>query len=106
MDITLFYIPIGTQSDATSLGRKSIEARLAACSNVFPIQSTFPWEGTIQNETEYVLVLKTNLPLKEKLIAFISDHHPYDVPCIMNWNVEVNEAYGQWIEANVAALMI
>lgn len=104
MQIALFYIPISTQSEATSLGRKTIENRLAACANVFPIQSIFPWEGAIQNEGEYVLVLKTITSLDDKLRDFISDHHPYDVPCIMSWDVEVNEVYGEWIRENVSSI--
>ncbi len=101
MQITLFYIPVSTQSEATAVGRKTIENHLAACVNVFPIQSIFPWEGAIQNEGEYVLVLKTIPSLKDQLRDFISDHHPYDVPCIISWDVEVNEAYGEWILKNL-----
>ena len=101
MQITIFYIPVSTQSEATSLGRKAVENRLAACANIFPVQSIFPWEGSIQNEGENVLLLKTIPSLTFKLRDFFSEHHPYEVPCIMNWNVEVNEEYGKWIRKNV-----
>ena len=101
MQITLFYIPFGTESDANAIGREAIVTKLAACANVFPIQSTFPWEGAMQQESEYVLILKTVPSLEEKVRDFISNQHPYEVPCIMCWNVEVNETYGKWILTNV-----
>jgi uncharacterized protein involved in tolerance to divalent cations len=37
----------------------AIEQQLAACANVFPMQSVFPWNGEIQQEEEFVLILKT-----------------------------------------------
>ena len=104
MQITLFYIPVSTQSDANALGQKALDLKLAACSNTFPVQSVFPWAGSVQHEEEYVLILKTTLLLKDKLRLFISEHHPYELPCIISWDVEVNEAYGNWIEENVVAL--
>ena len=101
MLITLFYIPFPTNSEATSLGLKTIENRLAACSNVFPIQSIFPWDGVIQHEDEFILILKTIPSLENQLRSFISEYHSYDVPCIASWNVEVNDKYGEWVKENV-----
>ncbi|MBK9981448.1 MAG: divalent-cation tolerance protein CutA [Saprospiraceae bacterium] len=101
MQILLFYIPTASKTEAISLGEKAIENRIAACSNIFPIQSIFPWEGTIQNENEFVLVLKTIPSLKNQLTSFITSLHSYEVPCILSWIVEVNESYGMWIKENV-----
>lgn len=101
MQILLFYIPIGSETEAKSLGLNAVEKKLAACANVFPIQSIFPWDGTIQNEHEFILVLKTLPSLKNKVSEYISVHHSYDVPCIISWIVEVNESYGMWVTENV-----
>lgn len=101
MLITLFYIPIPDEETASSLGNLAIEKKLAACANIFSINSIFPWEEAIQNSGEFVLVLKTILSKKSELRTFIEEHHPYELPCIINWDVEVNDAYGIWIERNV-----
>ncbi|MGB4850641.1 MAG: divalent-cation tolerance protein CutA [Saprospiraceae bacterium] len=101
MQILLFYIPVSSNIEAISLGQKAVEQRIAACANIFPIQSIFPWEGAIQNENEFVLILKTIPSLKNQLTSFITSHHSYEVPCILNWIVEVNESYGLWIKENV-----
>ena len=58
----------------------------------------------MQNEEEVVLVLKTIPDLKESLREFISRNHHYEVPCIISWDVEVNESYGKWIKENVSSM--
>lgn len=98
MQITLFYITISTKEAGELLGNFAIEKKLAACANIFPINSIFPWEGDIQNSGEYVLILKTILSRKIELLSFIEQNHPYELPCILNWEVEVNDEYGRWIE--------
>jgi len=79
----------------------AIEKRFAACANIFPVYSIYPWEGVMQNENEFVLILKTMPFLKDRLMDFISQLHTYEVPCILNWNADVNEKYGNWIMENV-----
>jgi uncharacterized protein involved in tolerance to divalent cations len=54
-----------------------------------------------QKESEFVLLLKTMPFLEEKVRDFISNQHPYEVPCIMCWNVEVNDSYGKWMLTNI-----
>ena len=101
MQITLFYITNSNKEAAEQLGNLAIEKKLAACANIFPINSIFPWDGSIQHSGEYVLLLKTILSRKTELLSFIEENHPYELPCILNWEVEVNDEYGKWIEKNL-----
>jgi periplasmic divalent cation tolerance protein len=95
--ISFLYIPVGNETDALKLGTLSMEAKLAGCMNVFPIQSAFPWDGKMQHEKEFVLLLKTLPAFTALLQKFILEKHHYELPCIASWEVEVNEAYGQWL---------
>lgn len=97
MEITLFYIPIGSEQEATYLGDLVIGKKLAACSNVFPVTSAFPWNGKLEKEYEFVLILKTIPSLRDSLRSFIEGNHPYDTPCILSWSAEVNESYFKWM---------
>ena len=97
MEITFFYIPLGSRTEATDLGDKAIHQKLAACSNIFPITSAFPWKGILEREEEFVLVLKTMPTHSVPLRQFLEEHHPYDIPCILSWNAAVNDAYGKWM---------
>ena len=98
----MFYITTGSQDVAYDLARIALEEKLAGCANVFPIRSNFPWQGVVQEENEHVLILKTIPSLIEKLSSLIKKHHPYEVPCIMHWVVDVNLEYGNWITSNLS----
>ena len=38
-----------------------VESRLAACVNLFPVQSVYTWQGQLQQDDEWQLVIKTDL---------------------------------------------
>lgn len=98
MKITVFYIPVGSEEEAHSISKLALEQKLAACTNIFPIQSMYPWEGKHHHEHEYVLILKTFPALTGEVQALIEHHHSYKTPCIMHWETEVNESYGKWMQ--------
>ncbi len=98
MRITIFYIPTGSPEEAHQLGQKAVENKLAVCSNSFAVQSLYPWEGQIEQDNEFVLILKTFAPYTESLQTFLEKHHSYKVPCILHWEAEVNEVYGNWMK--------
>lgn len=101
MEISIFYIPVGNAAEAETLGHRAIKEHLAACANVFPIQSTFMWEGALQQEAEFILVLKTMHHKKKALREFLESNHSYETPCILSWDAEVNVAYGEWVNHQV-----
>jgi periplasmic divalent cation tolerance protein len=103
LEITFFYITAGTKPEAETLGKQAVESRMAACANIMPMTSLYPWEGTLQREQEWILVLKTIPSRAATLQSFIEAHHTYSVPCILHWNVHVNETYGQWVHSMIEA---
>ena len=98
MEITLFYIPTGSREEAAALGHQAIDNHLAACANIFPVQSVFPWDGATQHEDEFVLLLKTLPHLNDHLRNFIKANHSYTTPAIVSWAAEVNEEYITWMK--------
>jgi periplasmic divalent cation tolerance protein len=101
VEITFFYIPVPNAAEAAILGNLAIQEHLAACANVFPVQSVFMWEGSLQQEPEFILVLKTMPSKKRALREILESKHSYETPCILSWNAEVNEAYGKWVDDQV-----
>ncbi len=97
MKLTLFYIPVRDDAEASALSKIVIENRLAACANIYPSQSFYPWEGQMQHDMESVLILKTIPAAAVKLQALIEKHHSYETPCIIHWETEVNDKYGLWV---------
>lgn len=103
MSFLLFYITVPDKISGINLGKGSVQKRLAACYNLFPISSQFWWQERVEESEEWVLLLKTAHHRKEDLSSFILQHHPYRVPCIMYWTVEANASYSDWISKETLA---
>ena len=67
-------------SAAEQLGEALLTARLVACVQRLPIQSSYWWQGVIEHGSETMLVMKTKACLAQRLISFIKEHHPYETP--------------------------
>ena len=98
MKITLFYIPTPSGSSADLIGKTLIAEQLAACMHVFPVQSTYPWQGAIQSEDEFILLVKTLRHCEAQVTERVKQMHPYEVPAILRWRVNANEAYVDWMK--------
>jgi len=82
------YVQVQTTTDsraeALELSRAVVEARLAACAQVAgPIASTFWWEGSVQREEEWLILLKSPADRFAELAEFLSARHSYDEPEII-----------------------
>ena len=78
-----------------------LQQKLAACvSTVGPISSRYWWEGKLENNVEFVLMIKTKSSLSPDVQQFIKEHHPYKVPEIITFDIsDGNEDYLTWIGA-------
>lgn len=104
MAFLLFYVPFPDEVSASSISEQMVSQQLAACANIFPIQSKFIWDSEMQSEGEYIAVLKTPLHLGAILEKALLAAHPYQTPCVLRWEARANEAYGKWIhEATLPA---
>ncbi|MDO8365700.1 MAG: divalent-cation tolerance protein CutA [Saprospiraceae bacterium] len=99
MPFLVFYVTYPDEAAARRISESLVEQRLAACANIFPIQSVYWWEGAVQQEGEWVSILKTRLGLEDELEKAIETLHPYAAPCIMRFEARANAAYEAWIEA-------
>jgi len=80
----LVYITHENEARARALGRALVEARLAACANIFGAMTPiFRWEGEVREGSESVLIAKTRAALVEELTAFVQARHGYDCPCVV-----------------------
>jgi periplasmic divalent cation tolerance protein len=96
--LIFFYVPCPDEAMARQIGRQMIEARLAACSNVWGMSSQYVWAGAFNNDQEWSLLLKTTSTAAPQLAQALALAHPYEVPCIAQWPVQVNAAYAKWVE--------
>ena len=90
---------VGDKETEEKLAHELVERRLAACVSILgPIRSVYRWREKIENEQEFLLLIKTTA---EKFLAVrdaIRELHSYKLPECISINVEDGSAeYLQWI---------
>lgn len=92
---------VATLDDARRIGKALVERRLAACAQISAIESFYVWDGALQNEPEFRLLLKTTDERYEAVEQAIREMHPYELPAIHALRFEhVHAPYAEWIEAH------
>lgn len=51
----------------------------------------------MKTETEWALLVKTQISKQQALEAAIMELHPYEVPCILYRKVEASSSFAQWV---------
>ena len=84
MNPIIIYTSIDSKMNANKLARKLVENNLAACINIIPIEeSIYNWDGKVQSESEFQLIIKTDLSYKSSIEKFIKLNHSYELPEII-----------------------
>ncbi len=77
----LVYTTFPAQEDAKRIGRALVEARLAACVNIFSqMTAIYIWEGKIEEDGETAMIVKTTDERSAEVLQEIKRMHPYSVP--------------------------
>ncbi|MGB3137107.1 MAG: divalent-cation tolerance protein CutA [Nodosilinea sp.] len=95
----IVLVTAGSEAEADRLARHLVETRLAACVSVFPIRSIYRWQGDVQVEPEWQLVIKADLSRFEILSQAITQNHSYEVPEIIALPIADGlPAYLNWLQ--------
>jgi len=98
----IVMVTAGSPSEAEAIASGLVEAKLAACVSITPIQSIYSWEGKIESQEEWQLTIKTDLGQFAALEAQVRQLHSYEVPEIIALPlVTGSQPYLEWISANV-----
>lgn len=75
-----------------------VKNNLVACVNITKISSIYRWKGKIENASEYMAIFKTQSKNLKKLKLKIKETHPYEVPEIMEIEINsINQSYLKWL---------
>ena len=97
----LILVTVGSEAESAKLANALLTEKLAACINILPIRSFYSWQGEIQNDQEWQLLIKTRSHLFEKLAERVAILHSYDVPAIIAVPIVCGSiAYLNWISEN------
>lgn len=90
----------GSEEEASKLAHGLVEARVAVCVNIVPgIRSVYQWKGKVEDDGEWLLVIKSRRDLFRRLRALLKKIHSYDVPEMVALPiVDGAEAYLGWMD--------
>ncbi|ATS19324.1 divalent-cation tolerance protein CutA [Synechococcus sp. PCC 6717] len=93
-------VTTATEADATLLAQQLVQARLAACVQIYPIQSMYRWQGEVHQDREWQLLIKTRYALFPQVRDRLQEWHSYEVPEIIALPIIAgSSAYLGWLEA-------
>lgn len=89
----------GDADEAGRIARRLIEKRVAACVNIVAgVRSIYRWQGSIEDSSEHLLIIKSSRPALEALQAELRAAHSYAVPEIVALPiVDGSEDYLAWL---------
>ena len=98
----IILITFPADQDPSTLAMALVEEHLAACVNVLPpMRSIYRWEGTVEQASEFQLVIKTRSDRVEAIKDRLGNLHPYEVPELLVLSIAGGaDSYLQWLHAN------
>ncbi len=95
-------VTTSSESEAEAIASVLVESGLAACVNLFPIRSIYTWQGQVQQEREWQLLIKTDLQKFDQLTAKVKELHSYEVPEIIALPIVAgSDDYLGWLGSSV-----
>jgi periplasmic divalent cation tolerance protein len=103
-DALVVLTTVANADEAATLVRALLERRLIACGTILPgVRSLYRWEGKIADESEVVVLLKTQAARVDALEVAFAELHPYKVPELLALPVQAGLAkYLDWIAGETA----
>lgn len=104
-EMSFLYVTVPDMATARLLAGGAIGEKLAACANVLPqMTAIYEWDGDVEEESELIVILKTTKSTAPMLATWVEEHHPYEVPCILEIPLgRGNYGYVDWLQKQVGS---
>ncbi len=95
----------GTEEQALSIARALVSERLAACVNIIgPVRSVYRWRDAIEDDREFLLLIKTRATLYMKVERRVRELHAYEVPEVIALSMDRGSPpYIKWLLESTGA---
>ena len=99
--MTKYIVVMSTapKDETEKLARTLVESKKCACVNVIKgVTSFYHWKGAIQEDSENILIMKTEFKHKKSLLEVLKKNHSYEVPEFVTIPIEWGSTdYLDWI---------
>ena len=98
MSYIAVFTTVGNLAEAQSIAQALVERKLGACAQISEIESYYVWNGAVQNEKEFRILLKTTRERYSDVEAAIRQLHPYELPAIFSVALDqVFVPFAEWV---------
>jgi len=99
----ILFMTTATKQEAQKIVRSLLNKHLIACANILgPVESQFWWKEKIEKADEFLVLMKSDGKLFEKLSKTIKDMHSYETPEILALPIVKGwPPYLEWLNATL-----
>lgn len=99
MSLIAVVTTVASRDEARAIAASLVERGLVACAQISQIESFYRWQGELQQEPEFRLLVKTVRERYGEVEAAIRALHSYELPAIHAFELaEVYPPYREWVE--------
>ena len=108
MNPVIFFTTVENKKKAQSIGNHLVINRLAACVNIISnIESIYHWKDKLHQDSEFLLMIKSDASKKENIQKIFDDYHPYDLPELIMITINDGSAeYLEWMDQNLSKKIV
>jgi len=97
----MLYTTVPTESDALKLVEQLVRSHLVVCANILPShKAVYLNEGQLTTHEEVGIFMKILEDNYGFVYEAIHNLHPYSIPALLTWPVEINPSYAVWANHN------
>ncbi|KAK6738328.1 hypothetical protein RB195_020439 [Necator americanus] len=98
-NLRVVYITAPSKDEAIKIAKVAVERKLAACANIIPgITSIYEWQGKLHEDSEAIIIMKTQDSLVEDLHKVVIENHSYEVPAFVSLPIDsASQPYAEWL---------
>ena len=89
---------LNSKENSEIISNEVLEKKLSPCvQRIGKIKSTYIWKNKVQNDNEFLLIIKTIKRNKKRVVEIIEKIHPYDTPEIISMDFDIlSKEYEDW----------
>ncbi len=101
-DYVVILVTASSRQEAEILAQALVADKLAACVSFTQIHSVYTWQGKVNSDDEWQLVIKTHIDKFSQLETKVKEIHSYEVPEIIALPIVAGSLpYLSWISEQV-----
>ena len=97
---SIIYITASGAEEAKKIAKSLLNDHLVACANIISgMESIYWWEGSLEEDVESILLVKTSSELVDKVIDRVEEIHSYQTPCALEIQIKKgSQKYLDWLD--------